>query len=139
MSKKQLALAAEQDSLIAFRDFIVETCQEANLSDKVRYDIRLAVEEVCMNIIEHGYQGMNPGTISLSFQYGSRQIVIRITDYGHPFEPSEPPEPNPQLMLEDASTGGLGLHFIYRSVDSVHYEATESGNTLTLVKKLSSS
>lgn len=139
MSKKQLALAAEQDSLIAFRDFIVETCQEANLSAKVSYDIRLAVEEVCTNIIEHGYEGMNPGTISISFQYGTRQVVIRITDYGHPFEPSEPPEPKPQSMLEESSTGGLGLHFIYRSVDSVNYEVTESGNTLTLVKKLGSS
>jgi hypothetical protein len=33
-------------------------------------------------------------------------------------------------------TGLIGIYFIYRSVDSVSYEATESGNTLTLVKNL---
>ena len=61
--------------------------------------------------------------------------VVRITDFGHPFEPSEPPEPDPEAMLS-GEPGGIGIYFIYRSVDSVSYEAAESGNTLTLVKRL---
>ena len=90
-----------------------------------------------MNIIEHGYEGLDPGTIVVSFQYSAQQVVIHITDFGHPFEPSDPPPPDPETILERPA-GGLGLYLIYRSVDSVSYEATESGNTLTFVKKLRS-
>ena len=133
--KHQLALPAELDSSAAFQDFIDEACAEAGLDDQASYDIKLAVDEACMNIIEHGYEGMDPGTIIVSFQYGVQQVVVHITDFGHPFEPSEPPAPDPEKILEGPA-GGLGLYLIYRSVDSVSYEATESGNTLTFVKKL---
>jgi anti-sigma regulatory factor (Ser/Thr protein kinase) len=91
-----------------------------------------------MNIIEHGYAGMDPGSIIVSLQYGARKLVVRITDFGHPFEPSEPPEPDAERTLS-GEPGGFGLYFIYRSVDSVTYQATESGNTLTLVKNLARS
>ena len=136
INKLGIALAAEHESLTAFRDFILNACQDAALKEEEIYDIRLAVEEVCVNIIDHGYKGMNPGTINISFQYGSQQVVIRLTDYGYPFEPSEPPPPNADDLLDTPDKGGLGLHFIYRSVDAVTYESTESGNTLTLIKRL---
>lgn len=135
--KLQIALPAEIASLLAIRSFVEDACAQAGLDDGTSYDIKLAVDEACMNIIQHGYGGMDPGSIIVSLQYGKRKLVVRITDFGHPFEPSEPPEPDPEAMLSD-KPGGLGLYIIYRSVDSVSYEATESGNTLTLVKDLGS-
>ena len=139
MSKKhQLALPAELDTLSAFQDFIDEVCQAAGLDDETSYDIKLAVDEACMNIIEHGYEGMNPGTIIVSIHYGAKQAVIRITDFGHPFEPTEAPEePDHQAVL-DGTSGGYGLYFIHRSVDAINYETSESGNTLTFIKQLKS-
>jgi len=131
----QIALPAELDSLLAIRSFIEDACSQAGLDDEPSYDIKLAVDEACMNIVEHGYAGMNPGSIVVSLQYGRQKLAVRITDFGHPFEPSEPPEPDPVAMLT-GKPGGIGLYFIYRSMDSVSYEATESGNTLTLVKNL---
>ena len=131
----QTALPAERDSLLAIRRFIEAACSQAGLDDETSYDIKLAVDEACMNIVEHGYAGMDPGSIVVSLQYGRQKLVVRITDFGHPFEPSEPPRPDPAAMLR-GKPGGIGLYFIYRSMDSVHYEATEGGNTLTLVKNL---
>lgn len=134
----QIALPAEIDSLLSIRSFIEDACSQAGLDEEASYDIKLAVDEACMNIVEHGYTGVDPGSIVVSLQYGAQKLVVRITDFGHPFEPSEPPEPDPEHMLS-GEPGGIGLYFIYRSVDSVSYEATESGNTLTLVKSLGSS
>jgi serine/threonine-protein kinase RsbW len=136
--KHQLALSAELDALTAFQAFIDEACLEAGLDNEASYDIKLAVDEACMNILQHGYEGMDPGTIIVSFQYGIQQVVVHITDFGHPFEPSEPPEPDYEAVL-DGLSGGYGLYFIHRSVDSISYEATESGNTLTLIKRLRTS
>jgi serine/threonine-protein kinase RsbW len=133
--KLQIALPAETESLLAIRRFMEDACSQADLDDGTSYDIKLAVDEACMNIVQHGYAGMDPGSILVSLQYGSRKLVVRITDFGHPFEPGEPPEPDPEAALM-GHPEGFGLYFIYRSVDSVSYEATESGNTLTLVKDL---
>ena len=134
-NKLQITLAAELDSLSAFRDFIDRACESADLDDEACYDIKLAVDEACTNIIQHGYEGLEPGSIILSVQYGARQIVVRLTDFGHPFEPSEPPTPDVEAVFESGKLGGFGLYFIYRSMDTVSYESTPSGNTLTMIRR----
>ncbi len=137
MGKKlQITVAAEVESLAIIRDFIDEACLEVGISDEITYDIKLAVDEACSNIIEHGYMDLEPGSIICSLQYGTQQMVVRLTDFGHPFEPSEPPAPDPKQVMESGNMGGFGLYFIYRSVDEVTYESSLGGNTLTLIKQL---
>jgi len=134
--KLQITLAAEVESLAPFRSLIDQACEAAGVNDETCYDIKLAVDEACTNIIEHGYAGMEPGSIVLSVQYGARQVVVRLTDFGRPFEPSEPPTPDAQAALDSGKLGGFGLFFIYRSMDSVSYESSVGGNTLTMVRHL---
>ncbi len=136
MSEKlQITLSAELESLPLFRQFIEDACQRAGIDEQACFDITLAVDEACANIIEHGYKGMNPGSIILSLQYGKRQVVVRLTDFGHPFEPGEPPQPDIEDVVASGKLGGFGLYFIHRSVDRVDYTASEGGNCLTLVKR----
>lgn len=133
--KLQITLAAELDSLTAFRAFVNEACLSAGVDDETSYDIKLAVDEACTNIIEHGYAGLDPGSIILSLQYGSRQMVVRLTDFGRPFEPSEPPTPDAEAAFASGELGGFGLYFIYRSMDVISYESAAGGNTLTMIKR----
>lgn len=132
----QITLAAELESLARFRTFIDEACQAANIEEETTYDIKLAVEEASANIIKHGYAGLEPGSIVLSFQYGARQVAVRLTDFGHPFEPSEPPPPDVATAFADGELGGFGLFFIYRSMDAISYESMGGCNTLTMIKRL---
>jgi len=136
-TKLQITRAAELESLAAFRDLIDAGCrQHAGIDERVRYDLKLAVDEACTNVISHGYAGMNPGSIIFSVELDERQAVMTITDFGHPFEPSEAPMPDAEAALADRPTGGFGLYFIYQTMDEVKYETTEDGNRLTLVKRL---
>ncbi len=65
--KHQITRAAELESLSAFREFIEAACQQHPGIDKqLRYDLKLAVDEACTNIITHGYAGMDPGSIILA-------------------------------------------------------------------------
>ena len=132
--KRKLALPAELTSISKFKHFIEDACSAEKLGEDSTYDMKLAVEEACLNIIEHGYAGMNPGSILVSFQGGRRQIVVRITDFGHPFEPSEPPPPDHEAVAAGEAVG-FGLYFMYRSVDTITYETNETCNTLTFIKK----
>jgi serine/threonine-protein kinase RsbW len=135
----QICRAAEFESLASFRDLIDATCTgRAGLDENTVYDLKLAVDEACTNIITHGYSGMNPGSIILNLNVNENQIAMTITDFGHQFEPVEGPAPDVQAGLEeDRPVGGFGLYFIYQTMDEVHYETSEDGNRLTLIKRLS--
>ncbi len=132
----KLARAAEMKALIDLRDFIEDACRTENVSDDVAFKIKLAVDEAASNVIEHGYKGMDPGSIILSLAFDPQQVKIELTDFGHSFEPSAPEVIDPTAVLEDKPAGGFGLHFIYQSMDHVDYKISNRGNTLIFVKKL---
>ena len=136
----RITQAAELEALAGFRDFINSACKErGGIDEQTIYDLMLAVDEACTNIITHGYAGMNPGSIILSLEFSPQQVVMVITDFGQPFEPSEAPMPDLEAALEDRDTGGFGLYFIYQTMDEVGYQTNEDGNHLTLIKRLRTS
>jgi len=130
----QLTRAAELESLSIFRQFITDCCSKHNISNESVFELKLAVDEACTNIIEHGYKGMDPGSIILSFRIESDRILVQITDFGHIFEPAEAPRPDVAAALEDRELGGLGLFLIYQTMDNIDYQSSEDGNTLTFTK-----
>jgi len=130
----QMTRAAELESLAAFRQFIEDSCSKHNISDDVVFDLKLAVDEACTNVIEHGYKGMDPGSIILSFRIEENRILVQITDFGHVFEPDSAPKPDINAPLEDREFGGMGLYLIYQTMDNIEYQSSEDGNTLTFTK-----
>ena len=130
----QMTRAAELESLSVFREFITECCSRHEVQKEAVFDLKLAVDEACTNIIEHGYKGMDPGSIILSFRIEPNRILVSITDFGHIFEPAEAPKPNVEAALEDRELGGLGLFLIYQTMDNIDYQSSEDGNTLTFTK-----
>jgi serine/threonine-protein kinase RsbW len=136
MTRYRMTRAAELDSLAAFRDFIDDVCQAHDVDEDATYDLKLAVDEACTNVVQHGYAGMNPGSIILDLVVGDGQVEVRLTDFGHPFEPSSAPVPDITLSLEDRPAGGFGLFLIYQTMDEVDYVTNEAGNTLILRKRI---
>ena len=130
----QMTRAAEVESLSAFREFISDCCNRHNVPSETVFELKLAVDEACTNVIEHGYKGMDPGSIILSFRIESDRILVQLTDFGHVFEPAEAPKPDVKAALEDRPLGGLGLYLIYQMMDNIDYESSEDGNTLTFTK-----
>ena len=139
ITKHQITRAAELESLSMFREFI-ETASEqyAVIDEQICYDLKLAVDEACTNVITHGYAGMNPGSIILTLEMEPERVVVTITDFGHPFEPGEASMPDLEAELEDRPTGGFGLFFIYQVMDEINYETNQDGNRLIFVKRLPS-
>ena len=130
----QITRAAELKSLQIFRDFITECCAHYDIPRDTVLDLKLAVDEACTNIITHGYRGMDPGSIILSFRIEPDRILVQITDFGHCFEPVAGPKPDLEAALEDQELGGLGLYLIYQTMDNIDYVSSEDGNTLTFTK-----
>ncbi len=132
----QISLSAELESLPLFRDLVKTACQNVpEINEQIVYDIQLAVDEVCTNIITHGYEKMDPGSIIMEVEIEPHQVIVSITDFGHPFEPVEPPPPNLNNELDNLKSGGLGLFFVFMSVDDIEYQSSETGNITKLIKK----
>ncbi len=135
--KLEIEHDARAENLQAFRDFIEDACRRAGVEPSAAFDLKLAVDEACNNIIEHGYAGNEPGPIAVSFDTRGEEIVVAITDRGRPFDPKAVRAPDLDARWKDRRVGGLGWYFIGRSVDRVGYEPdSRSGNRLTLVKKV---
>jgi serine/threonine-protein kinase RsbW len=137
IKRYQIAQAAELTALTAFRGLIDRICREQpHLDPATCYDLKLAVEEACTNIVTHGYAGMDPGSVLLSLEFDPERIRVTLTDFGHPFEPYDPGAPDLEASLEQELSHGFGLHLIYQLMDEIGYESGEDGNHLTFVKRL---
>ena len=106
-------------------------------SDLAAFDLKLAVDEACSNIIEHGYAGNESGPIGVSFDAQGEQVVVAIVDRGRPFDPKTVRPPDLDSRWQDRRVGGLGWYLMSRSVDRIGYDSDpKRGNRLTLVKKV---
>jgi serine/threonine-protein kinase RsbW len=136
-STHRITRAAYLQSLQDFREFIREHCAGVpGVDDETLYDVQLAVDEACTNIISHGYRDMDPGSIILDLEIEPGRLTVSLTDFGHSFEPSSAPVPDVDAPIEERELGGFGLFFIQQSMDDMDYRVTEDGNRMTLTKYL---
>ena len=134
----RITRAAYLESLNDFRVFIKERCASIpRVTHEILYDVQLAVDEACTNIISHGYADLDPGSIILDLDVDPDKLIVTLTDFGHSFEPSSAPIPDIDAPIEERELGGFGLFFIQQSVDEMDYQVTEDGNKMTLTKYLS--
>jgi serine/threonine-protein kinase RsbW len=122
-------------NLAKIAEFIRQAAQDAGFDSATIYQIELAVDEACSNIIEHAYGGEGLGDIECSYEISPRSLTIKLKDYGKPFKPETIEEPDLKAPLYRRANHGLGLHFIRELIDEVSFDFDQkSGNILTLVK-----
>ena len=135
--KHAICRPAVMQHLEELRDFTESAAVHSGLKSDEIFAFKLAVDEVCANIIQYGYEHHEPGLLSLVFTIdgGKAQLIIR--DDGKYFEPSQAKHPDVEANWEDREIGGLGLFFVQELMDNVTYNRTEQGfNQLILEKKL---
>lgn len=133
---------ARLETLPSLLDAVRELCDAADADPAMRHDLRLAVEEACVNVMRHAYSEDDPGEISLDVELsaweGRPAIRVDIHDRGRPFDPLS--LVTPQAGTDDVQAlplGGLGVHLMRQVTDVQTYShATATGNHLTLVKFL---
>lgn len=123
--------------LAVVRAWLADACSEAGVNGASRDALVLAADELCANVVIHGYEGSEPGPITLTFEGDGAAAVVTITDAARPFDPGTLRPPDLSAPAERRQPGGLGWHFVRHSVDEVHVQSVaEGGNRITLVKRL---
>lgn len=116
-------------------EFVTEAARRARLAEEAVRAVQLAVDEACMNIIEHAYQDTEDGCIECLCCTDSRGLTITLVDHGIPFDFDHVPQPCLSANLEERSGRGLGVYLICHLMDEVRHEfSPRSSNILTMVK-----
>jgi serine/threonine-protein kinase RsbW len=124
------------ESLAAIGKFVTRAAEAAGLDERAVYAVQMAVDEACSNIIEHAYGGEGQGDIECTCLVSDDGLSVILRDRGRSFDPAGVPPPDLHVSLEERDAGGLGLYFIRRLMDEVHFEFRPNlGNTLTMVKR----
>jgi PAS domain S-box-containing protein len=128
--------SAKMENLPAFRNFTIEVCRLFRINEADTDSIKLAADEVCANLVMHGYAGMEPGEIRITIEKHHSDIKVHIEDTGHPFDPFEPATPLLTENLEEREIGGLGLFLVREMTDTITYKSESGKNRLTFAKRI---
>jgi len=138
----KMELRSDPELLCVVRNALSELTAKLGFSEPECRAVVLAVDEALTNIIRHAYLGDAERPIEASFRRiqapgdtkSAEALEIVLEDSGVTV--------NPEKMcgraLEDVRPGGLGLHFIRQSMDTVEFNRSSGKNQLRLVKILHS-
>lgn len=132
----ELCVSSHLTNLAEISDFVGEAASRAGLDESEVFEVQMATDEACTNSMEHAYEGRQDGEVHVCCYVESNAFVVRVTDFGKPFEPDRVPMPDITLPLEERAVGGLGLFLMHRLVDKVEFGRDSDGaNRVTLRKQ----
>lgn len=126
---------ARHESIRSLWDTLSRLIREARLGDQAAFHCHLALDEACVNIIEHAYANDPAGVIEVAVQTAPGCCTISLTDFGEPYDPAQVPSPEPGRPIDEVEPGGLGLFLMRTLMDEVRYTPGPHGNSLTMVKR----
>src|SRR5512136_1396223 len=125
--RSELCMVGTIAELPRILEFVEHACKETAIEPAATFDLKLAVEEACTNVIEHAYAGRG-GELTVCFDVCGPDVRVTVTDHGRPFKPGEVALPDLSLPLEERPVGGLGLFLMQQLMDDVKFEFSADGN-----------
>jgi serine phosphatase RsbU (regulator of sigma subunit)/anti-sigma regulatory factor (Ser/Thr protein kinase) len=122
---------AVMNNLPFFKGFTVEACQKLNINDDTIESVKLVIDEICSNIIMHGFKDGEAGDINLIIKEGKSELIFEVNDRGRSFNPLEYDPPKLDNDINKRDIGKLGVYFIKEMVDEINYKSNGGLNCLT--------
>ncbi|MDZ7736819.1 MAG: ATP-binding protein [Gammaproteobacteria bacterium] len=130
----ELRFPSQADRLCIVRALVKRVAEFVGCDAALAEQLVIAVNEACMNIIQHAYGDDSPGEIVLEIFNNADTIRFRLQDFAAPVDLNKikPRE------LGEVRPGGLGTHFISEIMDECkmgHLEGNR-GNYLEMSKRI---
>ena len=137
MSLKPLTVPGKLESLNAIANYVMNAASLAHLDKQTTYKLRLAVDEIATNIIQHGYTEPDlTGQIICSAQLDYHHLKIVLEDWGLAYNsPKHLPPNNLQESLIARPIGGLGIYLAIKNVDDLQYARIGDRNRHSFIVK----
>ncbi len=110
--------------------------EQEELPTDIIFQVKLSLEEVLMNVINHGHDDDEIHEVDISLTSSPESLTIEIIDDGKPFDPLQDAlAPDTESSIEDRKIGGLGVHLVRELMDEIRYRREHDKNYLVLVKR----
>ena len=123
------------DALNAFDRWA--TAQAIDASNQAR--LRLALEELAINIVRHGGQAPDTGWFAIQIEILDSTISMTVEDEGMAFDPTTHPAPDLDADLHSRVPGGLGISLVRSMMQRVSYRRVGDINQTTMVYPMQAS
>lgn len=130
----RLTRKAELKNLSHFRNFVAESCRLFQVEEEITESMKMAADEICSNVILHGYQGLPAGDLTVTVEYHESEVRIVTEDAGHPFHPEVTSGPDLGNDINKRKIGGLGIYMVKELMDEIVHERKSGKNHLTFKK-----
>ena len=130
-----LRIPAKLEGMDAMLAFVGVLLDAHGCSAKARKQLRMAVEELYVNIALYAYSGQD-GWAELRGSVENGTASFLLIDGGKPFDPLSMEDLDTTLPGEERGLSGMGIYMVKTMVDEMEYEYYDDCNHLTIRKHL---
>ena len=132
-----ITIDAVEEAMDIVQDFIRDRLMSYGCDKKPILQIRLAVEEIFINIISYAYRpDIGKAEIRCEVTESPMEVTIQFMDSGKPFDPLAKEEADTSGAMFLERPGGFGIHLVKNTMDDVEYEYKDGKNILKIKKNL---
>lgn len=127
INSETICINASTKELVKVRSLVERFTEDMGFSEDKSFKIQLVVDEICTNIIKHGYNQMQIDTdnksksICIVLIAKESSLLIRIIDQGPTFNPVEYQAPDIHNHISHPHKGGLGIPLIKLLSDKISF------------------
>ena len=131
--KVELTIPIIPDMELAATKTAEVVAKHMDLDDEKSAEISMALIEATINAFEHSDSA--EGNVQIHFVIQGELLVIKVTDRGKGFDKSQVKIPTIEEKITSDHKRGWGLQLIQELMDTVEFESTGEGTTVTMTKK----
>ncbi|TLY94786.1 MAG: ATP-binding protein [Gammaproteobacteria bacterium] len=139
MTEQRLAVPSDAEQLPALTRFLQEFWSAARLPPAQALPFELALEEVFMNVVQHGSPAGTAPRVEVSLSLRDLKLTMTVEDDGPEFDPLAAPPPDVTASLTARPVGGQGVFLVRQMMDAVSYQRVGARNQLRMTKEITRS
>ncbi len=128
----QRTLSRNVSDYLAVASEVERFCADNGLLGAVSFKVRLVLEELVLNLIEHSI-GSATDRIDLRIDLEPGRVVLVLEDDAAPFDPRSAQSFDKAKPLEARGPRGMGIHLVRSMTEGIAYERVDSRNRLRVV------
>ncbi len=125
---------ANPQNLKAIRTFFEEAARDNLAQEDINY-MEVCLNEICENVIRHGYEEGENETINIKIRFDESSVKITIIDKGKPFNLLEYEPIDTTTLVKEGIKGKLGIRTVKTICDKIYYKRLKGKNQVVLIKK----
>ena len=129
--KVELTLPVMENMELAATKTAEVVAKSMGLDEMKTAEINMALIEACMNAFEHSKSKEN---IYITYSIDGDILTIKVGDKGEGFDSEVVAIPNIDEKINSEHKRGWGLQLMKELMDTVEFESSEAGTTVTMTK-----